>query len=49
MRLHCPPDTRFEIRILVVRDRARYVSVTEAPHIIESLSERGRNIFLFET
>ena len=30
--LGCPPDTGFEIRALAVRGRARYLSVTEAPH-----------------
>ena len=28
---HCSPDTGFEIRTLAVWDRARYLSVTEAP------------------
>ena len=32
LRWHCPPDTVFEIRPLVVWGRARYLSVTEAPH-----------------
>ena len=32
LRWHCPPDTRFEIRALAVWGRARYLSVTEAPH-----------------
>ena len=32
MRWHCPPDTGFEIRALAVWGRARYLSVTEAPH-----------------
>ena len=32
LRWHCPPDTRFEIRALAVWGRARYFSVTEAPH-----------------
>ena len=31
-RWHCPPDTGFEIRILAVSGRARYLSVPEAPH-----------------
>ena len=35
IRWHCPPDTWFEIRALEVW--ARYLSVTEAPHNIESL------------
>ena len=29
---HCPPDTGFEIQTLEVWGRARYISVTEAPH-----------------
>ena len=32
LRWHCPPDTGLEIRALAVRGRARYFSVTEAPH-----------------
>ena len=32
MRWHCPPDTGLEIRALAVWGRARYLSVTEAPH-----------------
>ena len=32
MRLHFPPDTGFEIQALAVWGRARYLSVTEAPH-----------------
>ena len=32
LRWHCPPDTGFEIRDLAVCGRARYFSVTEAPH-----------------
>ena len=32
LRCHCPPDTGFEIRALAVWGRARYLSVTEAPH-----------------
>ena len=32
LRRHCPPDTGFEIRALAVWGRARYLSVTEAPH-----------------
>ena len=37
VRWHCPPDTHFEIRAQVVWGQARYLSVTEAPHNIESL------------
>ena len=32
LRWHCPPDTGFEIRARAVWGRARYLSVTEAPH-----------------
>ena len=32
LRWHCPPDTGSEIRALAVWGRARYLSVTEAPH-----------------
>ena len=32
LRWHCPPDTGFEIRALAVWGRARYLSVTQAPH-----------------
>ena len=32
LRWHCPPDTGLEIRALAVWGRARYLSVTEAPH-----------------
>ena len=35
MRWHCHPDTGFEIRALAVWGRARYLSVTEAPHNTE--------------
>ena len=46
VRWHCPPDTGFIIRTLVVWGRARYFSVTEASHNIESLRmpERGSNL-----
>ena len=37
MRRHCPPNTRFKIRALLVSAEARYLSVKEAPHNIESL------------
>ena len=46
MRWYCPPDTIFEIRALAVRGRARYLSVTEAPHNIESLRVRGEETFV---
>ena len=44
VRRHCPPDTGFEIRALAVWGRARYLSVTEAPHSFTS--GWGRNIFV---
>ena len=37
MRWHCPSDTGFEIRALMVPAQARYLSVDEALHNIESL------------
>ena len=41
------PDTGFEIRTLAVSGRARYFSVTETLHNIESLrvSGEGTNVF----
>ena len=50
MSWHCPPDTGFEIRALVITAQARYLSVKEAPHNIESLrvSEEAISCF-FET
>ena len=35
LRWHCPPNTGFEIRSLTVWGRARYLSVTDAPHNTE--------------
>ena len=32
MRWHCPSDTKFEIRVMEVRIRARYLSGTDAPY-----------------
>ena len=40
-------DTSFEIRILAVWGRARYLSVTEAPHNIWSLRMSGEETFCF--
>ena len=37
-----PPDTGFEIRALAVSGRARYLSVTEAPHNIEFHTWMGK-------
>ena len=47
MRWHCPLDTEFEIRDLAVWGRVRYLSVTEAPHNIESLRVSGEKNILF--
>ena len=41
MRLHCPPDTGFEIRALEVWGRARHLSVAEAPHNTEFYTWMG--------
>ena len=50
IRCHCPPDTEFQIRTLAVWGRARYFSITETPHTIESLrSGREERICFFET
>ena len=35
VRRHCPPDTGFDIQTLAVWNRARYLSVTEAPYNTE--------------
>ena len=47
LRWHCPPDTGFEIRALAVWGRARYLSVTEAPHNTDFHTWMGKNIFCF--
>ena len=44
---HYPPYTRFEIRTLAVWGRVHYLSVTEAPHNIESLRPSREEIFRF--
>ena len=41
------PDTGFEVRALAVWGRARYLSVTAAPHNIESLRVSGKKTFCF--
>ena len=46
MRWHCPSDTGFEIRPLVVLGLARFFSVTEVPHNIESLRVSGEFFFV---
>ena len=47
MRLHCPPDTGFEIRALAVWGRARYLSVTEAPHNTDFYTWIGKKHLCF--
>ena len=44
---HCPPDTGFEIRALAVWGRARYLSVTEAPHDTDFHTWMGKKHFCF--
>ena len=46
MRWHCPPDTVFESRALAVWGRARYLSVTEAPHNTEFHMWMGKKHFV---
>ena len=43
----CPPDTGFEIRALAVWGRARYLSVTEAPHNTHFHTWMGKKHYLF--
>ena len=47
MRWHCPPDTGFEIRALAVWGRARYLSVTEAPHNTDFHTWMGKKHLCF--
>ena len=47
LRWHCPPDTGFEIRALAVWGRARYLSVTEAPHNTDFHTWMGKKHFFF--
>ena len=47
LRWHCPPDTGFEIRALVVWGRARYLSVTEASHNTDFHTWMGKKQFCF--
>ena len=47
LRWHCPPDTGFEIRSLAVWGRARYLSVTEAPHNTDFHTWMGKKHFCF--
>ena len=43
----CPPDTGYEIRALAVWGRARYLSVTEAPHNTDFHTWMGKKHFCF--
>ena len=45
VRWHRPPDTGFEIQTLDVWDRARYLSVTEAPNNTEFYEWMGKKHF----
>ena len=47
LRWHCPLDTGFEIRALLVWGRARYLSVTEAPHNTDFHTWMGKKQFCF--
>ena len=47
LRWHCPPDAGFEIRSLAVWGRARYLSVTEAPHNTDFHTWMGKKQFCF--
>ena len=44
VRWHCPPDTGFKIQTLEVWGRARYLSVTEAPHNTEFYAWMGKKL-----
>ena len=47
VRWHCPPDTGFENKTLEVWGRARYLSVTEAPHNTEFYELMEKEHFCF--
>ena len=47
LRWHCPTDTGFEIRVMAVWGRARYLSVTEAPHNTDFHTWMGKKHFCF--
>ena len=47
VRWHFPPDTGFEIQTLEVWGRARYLSVTKAPHNTEFYEWMGMKHFCF--
>ena len=44
---YCPPDTGFEIQTSEILGRARYLSVTEAPHNTEFYDWMGKKHFSF--
>ena len=47
LKWHCPSDQGFEIRVLAVWGRARYLSVTEAPHNTDFHTWMGKKHFCF--
>ena len=47
MRWHCNSDTGFKIRAVAVWGRARYFSVTEAPHNTDFQTWMGKKHFYF--
>ena len=47
LRWYCPPDTGFVIQALAVWGRARYLSVTEAPHNTDFHTWMGKKHFCF--
>ena len=47
VRWHCPPEKGFEIQPLEVWGRARYLSVTEAPHNTEFHEWMGKKHLCF--
>ena len=47
VRWHCTPDTGFDIQTLEVWGRARYLSVTEAPHDTKFYEWMGKKHFCF--
>ena len=46
LRWHCPTDTGLEIRALAVWGRARYLSITEAPHNTDFHRWMGKKHFV---
>ena len=47
MRWHCPLHTGSEIRALMVPAQARYLSVKEVPHNIESVRVSEEEIYIY--